>query len=159
MGTWAPLTKYNETGHRSPHHQSHTGHRSRPRSPDVLNKRALLAGVGSGLSPALAPLLPPPGPGTRSLLSLVVAWLASWPCFSLGCSLPSPAPRASLHTCWCVCCSSHAAGSRERGVTTSALTHPRKNWQCPWASVSQPCTLRAPAPSVCPGTLIFLMEK
>lgn len=50
-------------------------------------------------------------PGARGLPGLVLApGPASGPWSSSGCSPPSPAPRASLRTCWCACCSSHAAG-------------------------------------------------
>lgn len=117
---WAPVTKCSRASPCSPHILHHLEHHilvtaSEPQCVGATEHSC--PGVGCGLWPVSArqraclpwPGLPRPGPG---------AGRASWPCFSAGCNLPSPAPRASLRTCCCAYCSSRAA---QRG---SCSAHP-----------------------------------
>lgn len=105
--------------------------------------------AGRGLRPQ-----PCTGPGTRSLPQPGPrARPASRPRSSSGCSLPSPAPRAILHTYWCAYCSSRAVGFGERkSWPQPSGVRDGQNCQCPCAAVTQACgpgalTLSAPAPS------------
>lgn len=111
----------------SPHHQSHLGPGHCLGAPTCWGKRAFPAGRGVRPQPRTGAAafsqpgtrsLPQPGPCARP---------ASWPWSSSGCSLPSPAPQASLRTYWCAYCSSRAA---QRG-SCSARPWPPQTPSCP----------------------------
>lgn len=129
----------------------HSGHWSPPWGPNVGAREHLWLGMESVLSPALV-LLPPPPPPPPPPLPAACAWLASWPWSSSGHSLPCPVPRASLHTYWCACCSSCAAGrvGGRQEVTLAALS--------PLVAVSTSCAPSVIAPSVCPNSGLPLSQ-
>lgn len=134
------------------------GPRSLPWSPDVLGQERSRLGAGSGVSPALAPPLPPPGRAHAAALSLVLA---------LGRLAGRGPPRDAafhlqrlrpafvligvltvLHVLW-------GLGSRKSWPQPSGIRD-RQSFQSPCAGVNQPCMLRALTPPS-PDFLIYEM--